>query len=147
MLFRSRLVDSDNNSIDVDTDILGKTNYVSPNGVTFTNGLKIRFDSSVTPASYQDKEYYIEGVGTGIVLVLVDDLVINEAQSKPGYDSPSYFVSTANASLNQARDVLSITTTDFPGTGNIAVGTFPNTNNSSYIVPQEIELKIGRAHV
>ena len=33
-------------------DIIGKKNYISPNGVTFTNGLKVRFTGSVSPAIY-----------------------------------------------------------------------------------------------
>lgn len=33
-------------------DILGKKNYTSPNGVTFTNGLKVVFRGDVIPASY-----------------------------------------------------------------------------------------------
>lgn len=63
------LVDSLKDSIDVETDILGKLNYTSPTGVVFTNSLKIRFDNSVTPIGYQGKTYIIEGVGVGIKLV------------------------------------------------------------------------------
>ena len=59
-----RLVDQANASdLRVD-DIIGKTSYTSPNGVVFTNGLKIQFIGSVVPTSYENKEYYIEGVGT-----------------------------------------------------------------------------------
>lgn len=46
-------------------DIVGARSYVSPNGVTFTNGLKVRFDSNVIPAEYAEQEYYVEGVGSG----------------------------------------------------------------------------------
>lgn len=46
-------------------DIVGAQTYVSPNGVTFTNGLKVRFDSNVVPAEFADREYYVEGVGSG----------------------------------------------------------------------------------
>ena len=46
-------------------DIVGAQDYVSPNGIVFTNGLKVRFTGEVTPASYQNREYYIEGVGSG----------------------------------------------------------------------------------
>lgn len=62
---RIRLVDSVTNvAIDLD-EIVGAKNYTSPNGVTFTNGLKITFRGNVSPASYQDQEFYVEGVGTG----------------------------------------------------------------------------------
>jgi len=32
--------------------IIGQKNYTSPNGVTFTNGLKVKFTGNVVPASY-----------------------------------------------------------------------------------------------
>lgn len=56
-------------TINVVSDILGKKQYRSPNGVLFTNGLKIQFDTNVTPASYADRTYYVEGVGTSIKLI------------------------------------------------------------------------------
>jgi hypothetical protein len=60
--------------LDVDTEILGKINYTSPNGVTFTNGLKVSFDGNVFPVSYRRGEYYVENVGTGIELLSTLDL-------------------------------------------------------------------------
>ena len=68
------LVDPSVDTIDPSTDILGELNYISPNGVVFTNGLKINFDSTV-PASWQNKNYYVEGVGTGIRLVPENELI------------------------------------------------------------------------
>jgi hypothetical protein len=59
-------------------NILGKKTYVSPNGVSFTNGLKIVFRGSVQPASYQNKSYYVEGVGTAIELLPVTDFITPE---------------------------------------------------------------------
>jgi hypothetical protein len=50
--------------IDVN-EIIGAKNYTSPNGVVFTNGLKVQFRGTTTPAQFQDLEYYVEGVGTG----------------------------------------------------------------------------------
>ena len=47
-----KLVDNVASAIDVDADIIGKVGYTNPNAdnhVQFTNGLKIRFDNSVTP--------------------------------------------------------------------------------------------------
>ena len=136
-----RLVENASNDIDVESDILGRTNYVSPNGVNFTNGLKIQFDTSVVPSNYQNNEYYIEGVGTGIKLIPVSDLVINAAQAQTNYNPVDYFNTTANAVLNLARDQLTIKTTDFPVTGNIASGPFPNINNSDYVIEQDITFK------
>lgn len=56
------------NTLDVN-DILGKKNYTSPNGVKFTNGLKVTFPGAVEPASYSLGDYYVEGVGSSIVLL------------------------------------------------------------------------------
>ena len=67
--------------IDVENDILGQQTYTSPNGVEFTSGLKIEFDVDVMPASYQNRQFYVEGVGdltSGIILVPVDELVTPE---------------------------------------------------------------------
>jgi len=55
-------------TIDV-SSILGQQNYTSPNGVVFTNGMKVVFRGSVAPASYQNNTYYVEGVGTSIQLL------------------------------------------------------------------------------
>lgn len=80
-----RIIESNiNNTINVETDILGQTNYTSLNGVTFTNGLKVTFDGDVIPVSYLQGEYYVEGVGTtaedggGIQLIPVESLTVVE---------------------------------------------------------------------
>lgn len=73
------IVDSPGNRVDVDADIIGKTSYTSPTGVVFSNGMKVQFDSTVTPSSYQNKTYIIEGVGTGIQLV--DFSLLNPVES------------------------------------------------------------------
>jgi hypothetical protein len=68
-----RIVESNNtNTLDVDADILTQANFTATNGVVFTNGLKVRFNGDVIPASYLEGEYYVEGVGTRIELVPVD---------------------------------------------------------------------------
>jgi len=46
--------------IDINEDILGMASYTSPNGVKFTNGLKVAFNEFVTPAIYANEEYYVE---------------------------------------------------------------------------------------
>lgn len=66
----------------VDTDIIGKANYTSLNDVVFTNGLKVTFDYTVEPTSYVGNEYYVEGVGDSIKLILVTDLTNPEAYIK-----------------------------------------------------------------
>lgn len=52
-------------------NIIGQKTYVSPNNVTFTNGLKVRFLGNIVPQEYQTGEFYVEGVGTSIELLPV----------------------------------------------------------------------------
>jgi hypothetical protein len=94
---------NETNTIDVTNDILGKKNYTSKNGVTFTNGLKIAFDGDVIPRSYLQGEYYVQGVGTAIELIPVESLTIPEPfttlTSNP-YDILPYDEGTYDAALN-----------------------------------------------
>lgn len=69
-----KLIDANNWTIDVAREIIGKKNYVSPNGVVFTNGLKVKFELDVTDVFYQNTEFYVEGVGKSITLTLVSNL-------------------------------------------------------------------------
>jgi hypothetical protein len=84
-----KLIDNVSTPIDVADDIIGKVGYTSPNGVVFTNGLKIQFDSLVVPVDYAPivnedqsitpREFYVEGVGTSINLVPVAQAVVPES--------------------------------------------------------------------
>lgn len=83
-----RLIEDNlNNTINVETQILGRTNYTSPNGVVFTNGLKVSFNGDVIPTSYLTGEYYVQGVGTSIDLVPVETLVVPEDFSEGEYNA------------------------------------------------------------
>ena len=64
--------------IDVLQDILGKKTYTSPNGITFTNGLKVQFTGQVFPLEYLNDTYYVEGVGHGITLIPVSEQIVPE---------------------------------------------------------------------
>ena len=66
-------------------DIIGARNYTSPNGVVFTNGLKVQFRGPSHPAQFQDQEYYVEGVGTGPGIDLRVGFVDGEAYYGPFY--------------------------------------------------------------
>ena len=46
------LLDQDSQNTIFINNILGQSNYTSPNGVTFTNGLKVKFTGDVLPLSY-----------------------------------------------------------------------------------------------
>ena len=81
-----KLIDNNvNNQLDVETDILGKTNYTSNTGIVFTNGLKVSFQGNVIPTSYKTGQYYVEGVGTAIELIPVSELIVPEAFSENIY--------------------------------------------------------------
>ena len=132
---RIRLIDADSPNIDVDSDILNKQNYISPNGIIFTNGLKIKFDDTVIPASYAYKTYYVEGVGTGIKLIdanLLDLISIDQTN----YKVNNNFNTTASANINADNTSFTVTTTDFPDNQTILHGTFPNLSANVYITKQ-----------
>lgn len=96
-----RIVDAENFTIDVEEDILGATSYTSPNGIDFTNGLKVIFNNTVTPAKYKNKQYYVEGVGKEIRLASIDDLVPIESYASNGLVSPDYItINRASYDLN-----------------------------------------------
>lgn len=113
-----KLVDNNSTPINVDVDVIGKSAYTSPNGISFTNGLKIEFDSLVNPVTYANKQYYVEGVGTSIALIPVDQLVVPEEFGKTLATSPDYItINRASQDLNAwsrsnrwfHRDVLEAT--------------------------------------
>jgi FG-GAP repeat len=98
-----RLIDQNETSVLNIDDIIGQKNYTSPNGVVFTNGLKVTFLGTVSPASYQGNSYYVEGVGTAIQLLPVTDFVTPETYTQSSsvpYDSTPYDVGNFDASLN-----------------------------------------------
>ena len=64
-----KLIDPDYRTLDIDNEVIGKTTYTSPNGVQFTNGLHISFDTTVLPTTKQNKTFIVDGVGEGIFLV------------------------------------------------------------------------------
>jgi hypothetical protein len=73
-----QIVDNATVPINIASDIIGKKSYTAPNGVVFTNGLKVLFDELVVPSSYAGNQYYVEGVGTSIQLVPVAQLAVPE---------------------------------------------------------------------
>jgi hypothetical protein len=89
--------------INVD-EIIGSPTYTSPNGVIFTNGMKVVFRGDVYPISYQDNEYYVEGVGTAIRILPVEDFVTPETYTVGAsvpFDSVPYDFGNFDGSLNQ----------------------------------------------
>jgi len=113
-----KLVDqAGDQTLDID-EIIGKKNYTSSNGVTFTNGLKVQFQGLTDPASFEGKEYYVEGVGTAIQLIPVSKMITPETYTRSAtipYDSLPYdvggFDDTLNAPLDQ--DYMTINRASF----------------------------------
>jgi len=98
-----RLISSNTtNRINVLTDIIGQANYTSPNGVIFTNGLKVIFFGEIYPASYENIRYYVEGVGTAIELIPVTDFVVPEPFTQGTYipfDTTPYDIGNFDVNL------------------------------------------------
>jgi hypothetical protein len=109
-----RLIDQvQSEVINIDTDILGRTNYVAPNGVAFTNNLKITFRGNVIPSSYQNQTYFVAGVGTAIQLLPVSDYVTPETYTEDAtipFDSTPFDLGNFDGSQNQPlqQDYLTI---------------------------------------
>jgi hypothetical protein len=91
------------NFIDVEEEILGKPTYTSPNGVTFTNGLKVTFDGNIFPETFRSNTYYVENVGTGIQLIDTRQLESPESftvgEFSP-FDTARYDLDSFDISLN-----------------------------------------------
>ena len=83
--------------INVADDIIGAKNY-SLRTLDLSNGMKIKFTNSLVGADYQNKEYYVEGVGEAITLTDVDDMITPASYStettilydQVGYDTRPY---------------------------------------------------------
>ena len=67
---------AENSAIDVLNEVVGKKSYTLPNGIALSNGMKVNFRGTVTPTSYEEGEYYVEGVGEAIKLINVQDLEV-----------------------------------------------------------------------
>ena len=83
--------------------IIGHKNYTSPNGVTFSNGMKVTFRGNTIPSSYQNNSYYVEGVGTAIKLLPVENYVTPETYTDSAtipYDSTPYDVGNFDGTQN-----------------------------------------------
>jgi len=88
---------SSTTEINVEDDIVGVKNY-SLRTLNLSNGMKIKFKNYNVASAYQDKEYYVEGVGDAITLTDVDDLITPGSYATEttvlydtvGYDSRPY---------------------------------------------------------
>ena len=72
----------ENAFLNITEEILGKKTYKSANGVELSNGMKIKFQGDVLPATYETNDWYVEGVGDKIKLIKDQDLIIPAAYSE-----------------------------------------------------------------
>ena len=78
--------------INVDNDIIGVKNY-SLRTLNLSNGMKVKFKTALVGSAYQNKEYYVEGVGDAITLTDVEDLITPGSyatESTIKYDTVAY---------------------------------------------------------
>lgn len=103
-LGRIKLLTPDGNAVLDINDILGQANYTSPNGVVFTNNLKVVFRGQTFPADYSNNSYYVAGVGTAIQLLPVENFVTPEPYTQSltiPYDSTGFDDTPFDGALNQ----------------------------------------------
>ena len=62
--------------INIEKEVIGKSTYISSNGIQFSNGMVVTFEGQVTPEKYATGSWLVEGVGTEITLTAFEDLVI-----------------------------------------------------------------------
>lgn len=101
MFGRILLVDDVLDPINVDDNIIGKTNYQTRSGVNLSNGMIVEFDNNTLPSKYAGNKYIVEGVGQAIKLINFAELVFPETNlttstvawdtenfDSDGYDKP-----------------------------------------------------------
>ena len=106
--------------IDVENEILGKTSYTTGDGFELSNGMKIYFQGTTRPDTFQTGFYYVEGVGDAIQLIPESDLTLagafvdNESIEfdSEGFDTIPY--STA-IGYPREKDYLTINRTSIDG--------------------------------
>jgi len=79
--------------IDVEHEIVGAKNYTLATGIKLSNGMKLRFDSNTVSSSFNNKQFYVEGVGSSITLTDTARLITPESYSVETtelYDTVSY---------------------------------------------------------
>ena len=60
----------------VEEELLGKKTYKTDAGIDISNGMKLTFQGTVTPAEYRTGYWYVEGVGSAIKLVAEANLEV-----------------------------------------------------------------------
>ena len=90
-LIQIKTIDS-TTEIDPSEEIIGATTYALRN-LTLSNGMKVKFKTGNVTSAYQNREYYVEGVGDKITLTNVADLITPASyadETTIPFDSVSY---------------------------------------------------------
>ena len=69
----------ENTYINVQDEIIGKQTYTLPSGVKLSNGMLVTFTGKVEPEKYASGQFYVEGVGSEIILINKNDLELISA--------------------------------------------------------------------
>ena len=120
-----KIVNASDTKIDITTDILEQTEYTSPNGVAFTNGLKVRFNTNVVQTEYADNTYYVSGVGKSIRLIDETLLVTPETyidEIKAAYTTVNITLSNPVTELLYGGSILYSGTTPIVIDDNVVKG-------------------------
>ena len=72
----------DNTYLNVDADLAGKKTYTLTNGLSLSNGMKLKFTGNVYPINYSTGYWYVEGVGSAIRLIAETDVEIISSYSQ-----------------------------------------------------------------
>ena len=86
--------------INVEDDIVGVKNY-KLRTLDLSNGMKIKFSNTRVSSAYQNKEYYIEGVGEAIRITDVSTLATPESYSDSGVPVDKDYITIKRSSLDQ----------------------------------------------
>ena len=86
--------------IDVADDIIGVKNY-KLRTLALSNGMKIKFTTSKVSSDYQNKEYYVEGVGDAITLTDTTILSTPESYADDGTPKDKDYITIKRDSLDQ----------------------------------------------
>lgn len=102
---------TDNTYLNIEEDILHKTQYKMQNGHMLSNGMKLKFKGHVAPSKYSTGYWYVEGVGTAIKLISEVDIAMPSSISsisKFDYDPFDTIAFDVSSSFPHEKDYIII---------------------------------------
>jgi hypothetical protein len=108
----------ENTKIDVDNEIIGKKQYQLKSGHYLSNGMKIDFVGDVTPSTYADGNWYVEGVGKEIVLIseqTLETLYPTQTITELQFDDVGFDVTPFDQTSDKAKDYITINRSAYDG--------------------------------